>query len=78
MVLYNFTGYRVLGIVYLNQPTSARHTHISNRNIGLETGLIQSHFISHHSTTSVVRSTFAIYALVGIHVLVGISVFSMP
>ena len=33
MVLYILTGYRVLGIVYLNQPSGARHTLISYHNI---------------------------------------------
>ena len=30
MVLYNWTGYRVLSIVYLDQLSGARHTHITN------------------------------------------------
>ena len=29
MLLYIWTSYRVLGIVYLNQLKGARHTHIS-------------------------------------------------
>ena len=29
MVLYILTGYRVLGIICLNQLSGARHTHIS-------------------------------------------------
>ena len=36
MVLYILTGYQVLGIVYLDQLSGARHTHISYHDRGNE------------------------------------------
>ena len=38
MVLYILTGYRVLGVVYLDQLLGACHTHISNHDKTIKNG----------------------------------------
>ena len=44
MVLYIFTGYRVLGIVYLDQLLGACHMHISNHDIQIPTVLYSKNY----------------------------------